>query len=230
MFSIRRSSGIQRNSKKSGFSLILVLIISMISLAIVGATLEVTVLSAGSGRVVSSSNSRYNFLQGAVEEGKAELKKAMYHAPEPIRYVGYDPGSDPVISNADDLLLDHDFSPALGKGVVVNRNITRNELGKLGIGGNSGGNIVVKIFDMQYPGDSVDAAAIHPAELKKLPPSMLLYGSGETSWPVSVDPDAGGGLSGTANNAGVYLIRASLTIGDRETVLDTSLIQSIDSL
>ena len=230
MLSIRRSSSIKRSDRHSGFSLLLVLILSMISLAIIGATLEVTVLSAGSGRVVTSSNSRYNVLQGAIEEGKAELKKAMYHAPEPIRYVGYDPDTDPVISNVDDLLLDHNFSPSLGKGVAVSRTITRNELGKLGIGANSGGNIVVKIFDMQYPGDSVDTAVIHPAELNKLPPSMPLYGSGESSWPVSSDPNAGGGISGNASNAGVYLIRASLTIGDRETVLDTSLIQSINML
>ncbi|MDR1650861.1 MAG: hypothetical protein LBR87_03660, partial [Synergistaceae bacterium] len=61
--------------RRRGFSLIVVLIVSLLGLAIVGATVQMTFLSSGAGRFAASGVDKYNFLQDAVEEGKAHLKK-----------------------------------------------------------------------------------------------------------------------------------------------------------
>jgi hypothetical protein len=44
--------------KRAGFSLIIALIISLIGLAVVGATLQIIVTAGGSGRVANASGAR----------------------------------------------------------------------------------------------------------------------------------------------------------------------------
>ncbi|MCL2683626.1 MAG: hypothetical protein FWE55_00130 [Synergistaceae bacterium] len=227
--SIRKKGmfGILRLRKRSGFSLIIVLIVSLIGFAIVAVALQATMMSSGSGRAVSAGNTKYNFLQDAVEEGKAALKKAMDNDNPPPRYADYD--TEPSLTDVDDLLIEHSFNAALGNGVVLHRNFNRNQLGRLGIAGRNSGSLTVKVFDMQYPADSV-APGI---DISLFPPSMFLYGSGEGSYdPGTVPPTTSPGAigSGAATNAGVYLIRASLEVAigseTEKTLLDTAVIQS----
>ena len=160
------------DGKRAGFSLIIVLIISLVGFAIVGVTLQLTVLSSGSGRVVSAAHTKYNILQDAVEEGKAALKEAMVGVDFPLTYD--DTGEK--ITSADMLLVDYDFDENEPKGVVYNRGLNRGDLGRLGIAGN-GGSLKVAVYDMQYDpkkipkevGDGEDE--ISPGELNMLPPS-----------------------------------------------------------
>ena len=240
---IRRRPGISRSVRRPGFSLIIVLIVSMIGLAIVGATLQFTMMSSGSGRVVSAGNTKYNFLQDAVEEGKAALKAAM-DDPDviPPRYFPEGGTSADIgnIVNVGQLQIKHKFDPALDNGLVFVRTLSRGELGKLGIAGDSA-TLDVKIYDMQYKGGDVDPA-IAAGEMKMLPPAMSLFGGAGSPMknPIGGTPDgppgheypgtaSGSGGSGDATNAGVYLIRASLLINghDNPTMLDTAVIQSI---
>ena len=133
-------------------------------------------------------------------------------------------------------------------GVPISRTLTRSDLSKLSIAGNSG-TMTVKIYDMQYDAENVPPG-ITEDQRNLLPPSMTLYGSGRASTvrdPASwVDPgsagrtvdgdvlvgnggnDEGRIVSGSATNAGVYLIRAYLTTDQRErpTMLDTAVIQA----
>lgn len=250
MLLIKRTPGISVSRRRSGFSLIMVLIISMIGLAIIGATLQFTVMSSGSGRVVSAGNTKYNFLQDAVEEGKAALKQAM-DSPDikPPRYFPEDGASADigVIVSVDQLLIKHDFDTGLQKGWVFTRLIDKGQLGKLGIAGN-GATLDVKIYDMQYKGDDVDPA-IPSDQMKLLPPAMSLFGGATSYHDPTVDDNpfsgssggggsgsgsggsggGGGGAAGETTNAGVYLIRASLLINGQAapTILDTAVIQSI---
>jgi len=237
--------GILRYRRRSGFSLIIVLIISLVGLAIVGITLQLTVLSAGSGRVASASNMKYNLLQDAVEEGKAALKKEVGEKEDDVpRYSG-----SGEIKNVEELLIDLSFNPALADGVVLERNFNRSQLGKLGIDpASTGGNLTVGIYYMG--GFDVDPT-ISSADLKMLPPKIELLGQagGES---VLVPPGEGGKLDGggggeqpdpgetggsggggnaSTDDAGVYLIRASLVIhkpnpkDDERSTLDTAVIQ-----
>ena len=239
---IRRTPDILRSRKRSGFSLIIVLIVSMIGLAIIGATLQFTVMSSGGGRIVAAGNTKYNFLQDAVEEGKAALKAAMdvsdpdFKVP---RHYSEEDVEKPLetIGNVDELLIKYKFDTALANGVVFARSLSRSDLGKLGITGN-GAVLDVKIYDMQYAA-SADVT-IPAGELKLLPPSMLLYGSSSGPPPdPNLDdpfkpkgdpktPQATESVESGAGNAGVYLIRASLLIDGQNspTILDTALIQS----
>jgi len=229
MLRIRQRLNIRQFGKRRGFSLIIVLIVMVLGLSFMGAALKMTELSAGSARVAAAGNYKYNFLQSAVQEGIAALQEAMHNSVDPLRYYGYDANDPPAILGADDLLVNYTFpgGPS-SNGVVVSRKYSRSQLGKLGIAGN-GGTLEVKVIDMQYPPDSV-SPGIDPHELKRLPPSITLSGSSTSSWPGSSAPESGGGITGEASNAGMYLIRASLTIEGKETLLDMSLIQANNAI
>ncbi|MDR1651649.1 MAG: hypothetical protein LBR87_07660 [Synergistaceae bacterium] len=229
--------------KKSGFSLIAVLIISLIGLAAVGAALQFANVSSGAGTMSSALSVKYNILQDAVEEGKARLKRSMDNLDPPHRY--FDKASvpeDTVITQSDMLLLADEYtvpgevSPRpLGYREVP---LGRGDLTRLGIPGDSG-ELVVRIYDMQYDPEKIaevgtESGQIAPAELALLPPSVSVLGADDFEIGITTDaPDydrtIGHGLS--ANNTGVYLIRASLSVTGagsemRAWTLDTSIIQS----
>jgi type II secretory pathway pseudopilin PulG len=138
------------NGARGGFSLVVVLIIAIIGLAMVGATLQMTMTSSGAGRVASATGVKYNFLQDAVEEGKAALKRAMSGDLAPPRFfTDTDPSpADGSITEADDLLIEVDFGAGTN-GIVKDLPLDKRDLGRLGIAGDSG-TLVVAIYDMQY--------------------------------------------------------------------------------
>jgi hypothetical protein len=235
-----------RFQKRKGFSLIVVLIISLIGLSIAGVALQFLVSSGGSGRVSSSLAAKYNILQNAVEEGRALLKLSMNHTGEPHRYHHKDSiaENDPI-TDSSILLLTDSPSPTdypdvdFPLGNAITRSLNKTELGRVGVFGDSG-LLTVRIYDMQYdPGLVAEvgngAGEISPEELRLLPPSVSL--SGADNFDVAITTDApdyersiGHGVS--ANNAGVYLIRATLSVAsaggspDQTWRVETSVVQA----
>jgi hypothetical protein len=216
--------------KKRGFSLIFVLILSVVAFSIVGGIFQFVVNSGGAGRIASSSDGRYNLLQDSAELGKAALKKMMDNTDPPPRFSDYDKyeGATPPsgITSADQLLINVDLY-GHGKGVIARRNLSSFELGRRGIVG-PGGVLEVKIYDMQYK-DKYISATISDAERIKLPPAIVLKGVdpwkliGDIKNVEEYDNSASGEGS---TNTGAYLVRSVLTVGGRESILDTAVFQS----
>jgi hypothetical protein len=217
------------NGKNRGFSLLVVLVISMIALALTGALLQVSTNSAGVGRSNSAKDVKYNILQGGIEQGKAELGRIVKNADEIPKYTDKYGGAEPTeIASVATLLIE--------KGEVVTETWTKSRLGRLGIAGDSA-TFKVRIYDMQYKPElvpSVDSGKITLKEMGLLPPSMTVSGgvpsgSDGTVWDPDDDGTIPGSGGGSSTNAGVYLIRASLEIGGRDYLLDSAVIQSNNS-
>jgi len=221
MMRVIRTSNIKLLGKRHGFSLFSVLIISVLGMTIIAAFLQMTVLSSGSGRVVSAGNEKYNILQSAVQEGVAALHKAMFSEDDPIRCDG------DTIETIDCLLVAHDFGAGLG--IVCNKSLSGSDLGKLRIAGNSG-TLKVAVYDMQYDPQKISPTLSGtPALLNMLPPSVILEGgSGWGGRSVTTEaPDVDPNAHRTASsNAGVYLVRATLNVSGRTWILDSAMIQS----
>ena len=247
-----RTGKFPRLCMRGGFSLIIVLIVLSVGFIIIGATLNMIITSSGSARVISAGNTKYNFMQEAVQLGQTNLKAAMNNPKDPPKY-----GGGPI-REVEDLLVElRDFTPFLPHegwnfdGRTFSWNLVRSDLGKLGIAG-PGANLTVKIYDMQYSASSVAADITEDAK-KWLPPAIRLHGAiglgignpeaGELGggWEGSSElpnPDSGSDPNpnpsppqptSQAGNAGIYLIRATMTIAgqdDKPTVLDTAVIQA----
>ena len=221
----RRFNHIKLFGKRHGFSLLLVLIISVLGMTMIAAAMQITVLSSGSGRVVSAGNEKYNTLQSAVQEGMAALHKAMVDNTDdgPIRCDG------DTIETVDCLLVAHDFGAGLELGIVCDRPLSGSDLGKLRIAGNSG-TLRVAVYDMQYDPQKISPTLSGtPALLNMLPPSLILEGgSGWGGRSVTTEaPDVDPNAHRTASsNDGVYLVRATLNVSGRTWILDSAIIQS----
>jgi hypothetical protein len=217
------SENSKKTGKRRGFSLIVVLILSIAALAIIGGVLQFAMGSGGLGRVASSSVGRYNMLQDSAELGRAELKRMMNNTNPPPRFENVD-NETFRISAADDLLINVNPS-GLGKGIISRSNMSASALGRRGILGTSGV-LEVRIYDMQYEGGIVNPS-ISDEERMKLPPSLpiltpdLWKQIGDIK-DVEEEDDPGG----APPNTGAYLVRAVLTVGSHESILDTAVFQS----
>jgi type II secretory pathway pseudopilin PulG len=220
---MNEKSGMKKSARRRGFSLLAVLIIAIIGMAIVGGVIQVTVASSSGSRTSAASSVKYNFLQHAVEEGKAAVKAAMDDDVTLLKYNS----SMSTITSADELLVDWDFGAGTN-GIVKSKTLSKQELGRLGITGNSG-ELVVRIYDMQYdPGKIPEVGAepgmISPEQFSLLPPSTPLPSNDDpygTAWA----PDRKANHL-TSDSTGVYLVRASLEVGGHETVLDSAIFHS----
>jgi hypothetical protein len=217
--------------RKRGFSLMAVLIISVLGLAIVGATLQIVVSSSGAGRASSAASVKYNLLQNAVEEGKSALRSSMDNLDPPLRYENYASTPTPVLHSADDLLVNKDFGTG-AKGIAKTTNLSKFDLGRLGITGN-GGTLTVAIYDMQYPPNKIDPSLTDLEIINRIPPSIELTAA--SNWHVGESyqshKERKDDNSAFVENNGVYLVRAELTLFNKNrppevTVLDTAVIQS----
>ncbi|MDR3279186.1 MAG: hypothetical protein LBT23_01630 [Synergistaceae bacterium] len=207
--------------RRSGFSLLIVLITSMMALAMLGVLMQVSTSSAGMGRSASAKDVKYNFLQNGIEQGKAELRKIVMTSPEIPRYTYKFGGAEPsAIADMDDLLI--------SSGDVITESWDRSRLGKLGIAGDTA-RFKVRIYDMQYNPTLV--SGISDEERDLLPPSTILSAPGGITGksPTPLDADDDGSLPGSmgaASNVGAYLVRASIEIDGKESILDTAIIQA----
>jgi type II secretory pathway pseudopilin PulG len=207
---------------RRGFSLIAVLVLSIIGLSFVAAMFQLATFSSGARMVTSQKNARYNLLVDGAEIGKGKLKQLMDNDVAPPRYFTGKAEPTDTITNPDDLLVEvSDYSVFIGRGLAVSEDLGRAELRRYGINADRA-SLCVRVYDMQYSPELVEAS---PDVV--MPPSVRLNTTAppqKGQGPVS-DIEEGNG-SGSATNAGVYLIRATLEIGGRRTVLDTAVVQS----
>jgi hypothetical protein len=177
---------------RRGFSLIAVLLISLVVLIAVGAVMQIVIVNAGAGRTASAVNREYNFLVGEVERARTWIIENLDNSVIPPRLSGKPSGPGTTITTADDLLVL-----------------------SLDAGGGSGAVTTVEIYDMWYAASDV-SDTIDQAEVNRLPPAVTLSGTaGDKNDEASPEPDEGkeeGGGPPGAGEAGAYLIRASLEI------------------
>lgn len=195
--------------RRLGVSLIVVLLIAMAGMTMLGTIVYILNVSSGSSRVSSRQTEEYNILQKAVEQGKAILRDRMGNSDPPPRWTDKY-GGEADITDSDTLLIEN--------GIVVSSNVR--------VLGQGTAALEVRVFDMQYNPERVRISDDH--ELSLLPPSITLEAPSEWWSPDVLEPGSeNADSSGTANNAGVYLIRATLTFPDGETkTIDTAVVQS----
>jgi hypothetical protein len=198
--------------KYNGFSLLVVLLLSVISMLLVGVTLDIMTSSSGAGRVSSRLGDTYNVLQSEIEKARSALKEEMSSRKDAIR-CGL--SEKDTINSIQDLEVLKDGAPFLR--VDYNRKF-------MGITGD----VSVRIYDMQYLPDKV-APGVNAADL---PPSVKLEGKeAETGTSEALEPGMSvSSKSSPTPSAGVYLIRAVVTFENGIThKIDVSIIQNSNS-
>jgi hypothetical protein len=200
-------------SKRRGFSLIVVLLVSLLGLCVIGAMMQIVSVDSGIGRTASAANRRYNLLVSEVETARSELMAKLASADSIPRRM-----TAGTITSADMLLVMPE----------ERRVLSPKEQNLYGLKGHIC-NLTVKIYDMQY--DQADvSSSMEPAEISLLPPAMRLVGSGGKSYIKPTDDDdllQSGEKTVTSVNAGAYLIRAFLEVdGVREGDIDLAVVES----
>jgi hypothetical protein len=215
--------------RNHGFTLLMVLFLSIVALAFVGITLQIASLTGSGGRVTGASELKYNYLQYAAEVGKAMLKEATDNSKPVPRYF-HKPGvsESTSITSVDILLV------GVPGGGYLEREIKLKdkEIRRLNL---SGGRVTlkVKVYDMQYNPENISSGLRNTKDFELLPPSIRTASWRGGSQQVNTEnPDhkPSSGSSSQEANAGVYLIRASLVLsgvrGGNVTFLDEAIIQS----
>jgi type II secretory pathway component PulJ len=123
-----------RMRKHSGFSLLAVLVFSIIAMIIVGAVCGRAAGSFGAARVSSRSGDSYNILQSEIERARSVLRAEMFSRKDAIKY-GLSAGD--FINSLDDLEILKDGAP-----------FWRVDYSER-IGGKAG-NVSVRIYDLCY--------------------------------------------------------------------------------
>ena len=206
--------------RRAGFSLVMVLIVFLIGVSITAGIMYMMTRHAGASRVGVVSEAGYNIMQDGLEQGKSTLKSRITSlgAGDSLpRREGK--SEDKKIASAEDLLIYN--------GTVVNNvSVPIRELG------GKSGKLTVKIYDLRYTSDDI-APALHAdeAKLMKMPPAMLIGGgpavmSEDNSVGIGDIEQSGATTETESVNAGVYLIRSSLTIGGRTRYIESIVVQS----
>ncbi|MDR1580942.1 MAG: hypothetical protein LBS35_11345 [Synergistaceae bacterium] len=193
--------------KHRGFALLVVMVMSMIAMIFVGVMFDIVSGAAGAGRVSARLVDKYNILQSEIETARSALKAEMSSSKDALK-CGL--SEKDTINSLEDLEV-------LKNGVpfwrVDYREKTRDMTG----------DVSVRIYDMQY----FAASAASDAVAATLPYSVSLGGvsmeTGEALEPGSPSSSTGG----TVTNAGVYLIRATITFkGGGSNKIDVGVIQN----
>jgi hypothetical protein len=187
--------------KRGGFSLIIVLILSIMGLAIVGVMLQLTAASSGAGIMATRGGHNYNMLSSEIENARATLAERLSDDIPAPRY--FDPGGS-VSETGDVTALDMLVIPG---GVVKDRALTTRELAEFGL--KDASRLVVKIYDMQYE-PSLIKIPTDADDFNLLPARVPVVGTGGDR---PNDEPGGPPLpvstgDSIADNAGSYLIRA----------------------
>lgn len=193
---------------RRGFSLIVVLLVSLAGLSLLGGIVYMIDTSSGSSRFSVSQDMEYNVMQRGVEEGKAELRRRVAAVSVDLPHWSSTP-DESIPSSLSSLLIPN--------GTIVDRTVPGRELG-----GNKEGRLTVNVYDLRYDASKVPNNA---ALIMTLPPSIQIGGTPEPPGEIEIPGESPIG-STTASNAAAYLVRASLVIGGHRKVLDTIVIQS----
>ena len=183
--------------KHRGFSLLIVIILSLVAMAFVGAALNLAGNSSGAGRTSVRSNDSYNILQSEIERARAALKAEMSSRKDAIKSGLPEKGA---IDSPEDLEVLKDGAPFWR--VDYSQKV-----------GGAEGNVSVRIYDMRYSPDGVASAAL----AAELPPSVTLKSGGSEKSEVLTPGTSDPGASGASSSAGVYLIRATIAFANKVT-------------
>ncbi|MDR0615270.1 MAG: hypothetical protein LBG29_00525 [Synergistaceae bacterium] len=208
--------------KRRAFSLIAVIAIAIAGLALVGGILYTFQAFSGASMQVTSSSWEYNFLQEAVEQGKAFLRNQTLSlepgTDEPLTWKESD--SDKIENLTDLLIRDKDGKQI---GHLTSRNINERGLN---------GTLNLYIYSMAYTSDDISVSI--PAEDRaQLPPSFPIYSSGaESEWeegPLEPGAIITSDDIGTSGGEAAYLIRATFTdnVTHSEKSIETAIVQSM---
>jgi hypothetical protein len=194
-----------KQRKRKGFSLLVVLIFSIVSMAIVGVVFGSVSHSFGAGRVPVRSSASYNILQSEIERARSELRAEMFSRTDAIKR------EEGPVNSLDDLEIVKDGAP------FWRVDYSERVGGKIG-------NVSVRIYDMRYAPASVVSSSL----AAELPPSISLRSVSSGEGGEAMDPGTpivSG--SGTAQNAGVYLIRADIVFENNvANRIDAAVIQN----
>lgn len=209
-------------TRRTGFSLISVLMLTIMSFALVGGIAYIFNATSATSRAAAGRAEAYNILQDGVERGKAFLIEKMSDADRPLRW--NTAPSDQQIDELADLLVRDDAGDVIG-------DLLGTPGQPLSVGGSSYA-FSVRIYDMQFtdadiaPGLGADALA---ALRMTLPQAMSFSTASAQDDGNVLDPNT---TLSASTNAGIYLIRASLTPDDAaaETfTIETAVIQALDN-
>ena len=197
--------------KHKGFSLLIVLVLGIISMVFVGLSLNLVSDSAGAGRTSARSNDSYNVLQSEIESARAALKAEMSSRSDAIK-CGLSEGES--IDSLDDLEVLKDGAP-----------FWRVDYGKK-VGGATG-DVSVRIYDMRYSPGSVASGAFAAA----LPPSVRLKSAAVAEKSEVFEPGTSAPVAReSSSNAGVYLIRATITFANNvANKIEVAVVQNSNS-
>lgn len=206
--------------KSRGFSLLTVLIITVMSLALMGSIVYIFTTTAASTRVDISQTDTFNIMQSGVERAKALLASESRGASRPLACT-YGEMSSYTIEELDDLLIRSLDDPDDVIGRVISEEIA--------VGGTTF-SYTVCIYDMRYSGATIDAGDPDATRaLKAELPQLMEFVTKqiENNDPNVLAPNEGD-RQGTG--AGIYLIRATMTpkSGAAPRVVETAVVQALD--
>lgn len=193
--------------RREGFSLLLVLMVAVVGMAILGVAFHIYESARGQAESVLTHIQEYNALQSALERGKNHLLELVNNA-EPVPRWFSNPSASSVSSiNGPDMLI-------IERGKFSYTEIVHGESAK----------IEITIYDANYDISIVDNA-MSVAKVREMPSAQRFEGGGMMQ---ELAPDEPGEDSGAAVenvNAGVYLIRAKMTIRGASKTMEASVVQ-----
>jgi hypothetical protein len=211
--------------RRRAFSLIAVLVIAIAGLALVGGILHTFQAFSGASMQVMSSSWEYNYLQEAVEQGKAFLRDQILaldpSTSEPLKWKQSETDK---ISNLRDLLIrDRSGNP-------IGHRINDRPISEKGLDGT----LNLYIYSMAYVSDDFHSS-LTDAQKAQLPPSLIVNsgpGGGEMMESTPEDPGeevSGPAPTGPSTAAAAYLIRATFTdkATGNEKSIETAIVQSM---
>ncbi|MDL2264075.1 hypothetical protein LJC31_05425 [Synergistaceae bacterium OttesenSCG-928-I11] len=210
-----------KGKARSGFSLVSVLIISIVGVAIMGGIAYMFNTYAGSSRVTIAQGEAYNLLQEGVERGKIFLREAMKSSKTeaPLSW-NFDESFSGEIEELETLLI-KDKNGVVG--IIVPANGDDDDFETVSIGG-ADYKYTVKIYDMRY----TDVPIKNDDDLKAtLPPVMSFIAVTAKDEGPTLNVSEGASDIG---NAGIYLVRALLepVDGGPLKMIETAVVQAID--
>lgn len=209
---------------RSGFSLITVLVITIISLSLMGSIVYIFTATAGSTRVDMAQADQFNIMQSGIEQARALLIEESRTASVPLscRY-----NDDPswTLESLDDLIIRDPSDTDREIGRVISDDAKQ-------IGGHTY-SFSVCIYDMHYAADGSTMTGIGDADaLRELRASLPPLMSFTTREADDNDPNVLAPNEGNLNSerSGIYLIRATLTPhhgAGAVRVVETAVVQTI---
>lgn len=204
-----------KDTRRGGFSLISVLVISMVAMTMMGSLAYTFSTTAASSRAQVASASARDMMVNGIEQARVYLRDQMKNIGRPLRW-NYSGEVGPEISSIDDInkLLIKPLGANISDGrfaTVIPSNGGADDHEKVTIGGRQW-SFSVRIYDMQADGAHL-APTLSTAEraslIDALPQSMSFRAvADEDPDPNSLAVDAGIDQS---HRSGLYLIRALLS-------------------